>query len=172
MNKIGVTVQYEKDLHRKLKDRAASDGVSIADLVRKAVNFYLSFDETLMRTAQTFGARMGLPPGQIIENYAIRVIAEQDAYREIYDAELPGFMRDTFVWQESERKPRTGNELYDELKNRFEKKFRAEQEAEILEQLQRTGGREDLLSDHAREIWEQMKKRDRGFMERLNPKSE
>ncbi len=121
--------RFPDELDKRIKARASNEDKSPSELVREALEMFLDFDADLLKSAQRLAGGLGLSPGQVIQNLAVRVFAENEAHRMVYGQPLPDLAHGLFVWeQEASRKHLiTGDELYQHLKEKYCRRFKEEQ---------------------------------------------
>ena len=107
---ISVRLDPEQKLY--LEERAHQMGIKLPDLLRKGGRFYAHFDDSFLSKVLRISARLNIPSFLVIQNEIIRVWAEDDATREVFESE-PSILKEFLFTSEGVI---TGDELYNILK--------------------------------------------------------
>lgn len=108
-----TSVVFPNELVEKMAKRAKQEGLSVSDLIRKAVDNYLLIDPVLMKNARRFGVALGFPAITVISNLATGRFAQLEAKREVWGPTYE--VIDEFMTT-LDSEAITGQELFDMLK--------------------------------------------------------
>jgi len=124
------TISYPDELYEKIQGLAKKQNMTISEAVREAVTMYLKIDPVLLQSAKRLAAGFGIEPIEVMQNMAIRGFAENQAHIDVYGMPLPELGNKLFAWESDQaravRNLITGDQLYQNLKQNFVRKFEAE----------------------------------------------
>ena len=134
---IRATVPANNNWHTEdLEAKATAMGMSKSDLILKAVDMMVNFDDEFLKYIKHYSDGLNIPEYLIIQNMIIWRMGEEDAQREVWGSfreALPEFFH-----VHDDRGPRTltGKELYNVAKDSKveELKRQKEQHDKMMEQ--------------------------------------
>lgn len=134
---IRATVPANNNWHTEdLEAKATAMGMSKSDLILKAVDMMVNFDDEFLKYIKHYSDGLNIPEYLIIQNMIIWRMGEEAAQREVHGSLIKSL--DEFIHVIDDKGPRTltGKELYTVVKNSKveELKRQKEQHDKILEQ--------------------------------------
>lgn len=155
MKRKVTSISLPIELHGRIQKKAKEEGTSPSELIRASMEIYLALDPMLMKSASRLAAGLNMAPIEVIQRFAIRTFAEDQASREILGIGIEG-LRNLFIWEsehvdDDQMDLVNGDNLYWNLKKMFMKKFlhKLELKAPRLAKWQKRSAerKEDLKKD-------------------------
>jgi hypothetical protein len=120
------SISLSPELHARIQEKVKEEGRPFSEIVKDAVEMYLELDPMLMKSAKRLAMGLGISPTQVIQRFAIRVFAEDQASREVYGKSTLGLNK-LFMWETDESEENidlmNGDDLYFNLKRKFVERF-------------------------------------------------
>lgn len=134
---IRATVPANNNWHTEdLEAKATAMGMSKSDLILKAVDMMVNFDDDFLKYIKHYSDGLKIPEYMVIQNMIILRMGEEAAQREVHGSLRKSL--DEFIHVIDDKGPRTltGKELYTVVKNSKveELKRQKEQHDKMMEQ--------------------------------------